>query len=137
MKAIGPKHRKFVEYYLSDPSRNATTAYLKIYPKSRPNVAAAAVSRLLKNVNVLNEIKRIENIALQKLEITEDRIIQQIVQDREDARKAKQYSVAMKANELLGRSMGMFEKMQASGITFEDILLQKLEMQKKADGKRF
>lgn len=56
------KQRRFADELLRDPERNQTRAYMAAYPTVKsPNVAKAAASRLLSNVNVSSYVRQKED----------------------------------------------------------------------------
>ncbi len=65
-------------------------------------------NRLLKNASVLAEITRRREEAAKRANIREDDVIKMLLEDREGARKAKQYGPSVRAAELIGRKFGMF-----------------------------
>ena len=73
-----------------------------------PKGAAAQANRLLKNASVLAEITRRQEEASERADIREDDVIKMLLEDREAARKAKQFGPSVRAAELLGRKLGMF-----------------------------
>ena len=53
------KQKAFVDAYL-DSNRNASLAYRTVYGDKDENVVNASSSRLLKNVNVMDEIVKVQ-----------------------------------------------------------------------------
>lgn len=70
------KQRKFVEAYAV--CRNGKRAYMEAYGVQNASYASVAAFRLIRNDNVRAEIRRLEQDALQRNGITQDRILQEI-----------------------------------------------------------
>ncbi len=103
-KPLSARRLRFCQNYISaDTDREAAIA--AGYSEKSAHVAAA---RLLKDDNVLAEITRRQEEASERAEIREDDVIKMLLEDREAARKAKQFGPSVRATELLGRKLGMF-----------------------------
>lgn len=77
MSRVTKKQKIFVDEYLID--LNATRAYMAAYPNVKnPNVAAAAATRLLRNVKVSEEIKKRMNERSERIEITQDMVLKEL-----------------------------------------------------------
>lgn len=75
--ALTPKQKIFADEYLID--LNATRAYREAYPKvKKDEVAKAAGSRLLTNVNVADYIKMRMKDREQRTEITQDWVLEEL-----------------------------------------------------------
>jgi len=74
--SLTDKQRLFVREYLKD--MNATHAYLRAGYKVAENVAAASATRLLRNVKVSAMLQKSLGKRLNKLEITNDAVLQEI-----------------------------------------------------------
>lgn len=121
------RHQLFIENLISDPDRNATKAYQKVYPNCSYQTAIQNSSQLLTKTYINEQIEKREAEILAKTknntEITRDLILTQIQTDRIDAKCDKQHSVAMKGNELLARIKGyLVDKSITMSISFEDYL---------------
>lgn len=68
--------QKFISEYLED--QNGTKAYMRASPKVSEKVARAAAARLLANVSIQEEIQRRMDALLKKIEVTPERILQEI-----------------------------------------------------------
>lgn len=132
----------FVKYYLE--SGNKAGAYRKAYPSCKSaGAAAAAATRLLKNVNVLayrdklltraqhnrpNEIAKVEDV-LTFLSAT----MRGDVPDRYGLDAS--LSDRLKAAELMGKRYGLFrDKLEVKATNFADILKKARERASKHDG---
>ncbi len=73
---ITPKQKKFSDLYLID--LNATSAYKKVYGVKSDEVAKAAASRLLINVNVKAYIASKQKKLSEKLEISQQRVLEEL-----------------------------------------------------------
>ena len=104
IKPLSARRLRFCQNYISaDTDREAAIA--AGYSEKSAHVAAA---RLLKDDNVLAEIARRQEEASKRADIKEDDVIRMLLEDREGARKAKQYGPSVRAAELIGRKFGMF-----------------------------
>lgn len=75
--ALTPKQKIFADEYLID--LNATRAYKVAYPNvKKDEVAKAAGSRLLTNVNVVAYVQKRMDERAQRTEITQDRVLQEL-----------------------------------------------------------
>lgn len=101
MKKLTPKQQRFVDEYAVDlnASAAATRAGYKDGSIGRHLITKSHVSVAIS--------KRLDERS-ERTKITADTVIQQIQEDRKAAIEAGQLSVAMRANELLGRHLGMF-----------------------------
>ncbi len=114
-KPLSARRLRFCQNYISaDTDREAAIA--AGYSEKSAHVAAA---RLLKDDNVLAEITRRQGKASERADIREDDVIKMLLEDREAARKAKQYGPAVRAVELLGRKLAMFSDKHLVGGTRE------------------
>ncbi len=104
IKPLSARRLRFCQNYISaDTDREAAIA--AGYSEKSAHVAAA---RLLKDDNVLAEITRRQEGASKRADIREDDVIKMLLEDREGARKAKQFGPSVRAAELIGRKFGMF-----------------------------
>lgn len=75
--ALTPKQKIFADEYLID--LNATRAYKVAYPRVKnEETAAAAGSRLLRNVKVVEYVQKRMDERAQRTEITQDRVLQEL-----------------------------------------------------------
>ena len=114
-KPLTPRQQRFCELFIQCDS--ATEACLKAGYSEKG--ADRQASRLLRNVGVMAEITRRREAASKRAEIDEDAVIKMLLEDREAARKAKQYGPAVRAAELLGRKLAMFSDKHLVGGTRE------------------
>ena len=126
MAKLTEKQKKFADEYLID--LNATRAYREASPAVKSDETARANgSRLLTNANVAEYVQERIQERMQRTEITQDRVLNEIASI---AFKDGKPSDKLKALELLGRHMGMFkDKVEVSGLDtakkkLDDILLQ-------------
>jgi len=101
---LTPKQAAFCREYLLD--LNATAAAKRAgYSEA---TAKQQASRLLTNVNVAERITELRDAAAQRNEVTLDEVICMLRKSYEDAKAAKQHGPAVRAAELLGKTLGMF-----------------------------
>ena len=78
-KKLTDKQKIFCNEYLATPDLNVTVAYKKAYPRVKnDDVAAAAGSRLLRNVKVAEYIKKRMKEREARIEITQDRVLNEL-----------------------------------------------------------
>jgi len=79
MAKLTDKQKIFCNEYLATPDLNVTVAYKKAYPRVKnDDVAAAAGSRLLRNVKVAEYIKKRMKEREARIEITQDRVLNEL-----------------------------------------------------------
>ena len=99
------RQRRFADEYLID--LNATRAYKAAYPSvKRDETAAAAASRLLSFVNVQDYIQEHMQARQERTQIRQDDVLRQI---QEMAQGAESETVRLRALELLGKHLGLFD----------------------------
>lgn len=77
--ALTEKQKIFVNEYLADTDLNATRAYQIAYPRVKKyETAAAAATRLLKNVNVAAYIEKRMQDREKRTEITQDMVLKEL-----------------------------------------------------------
>ena len=104
------KQRRFAEEYLIDP--NATRAYMIAYPAIKHlHTAESNGSRLLRNAEVLAYIQDRQQARQDRTEITQDMVLREIasIAFASDP-KAVSVKDKLRALELLGKHLGMFER---------------------------
>jgi phage terminase small subunit len=74
-RPLAANHKAFCRAYVITES--ATQAYMQVYNDVKPECAWASASRLLRKVKVRDEIRRLQNDALERNNITADRIIKE------------------------------------------------------------
>ena len=98
------KHIAFIdEYFLN--GFNATQAYKSVYKKVTDASAAERGSKLLRNVNVAEEIARRQAVNAQKFEIKKEDLAKDLL-DIKDRCKKDLPPTAVKAIEVLNRMFG-------------------------------
>lgn len=117
----------FVDYLLNDPERNATNAYLKVYPNVSYDVAKSNSSKLLTKSNLKEIIQQRNEEILAKSEInaviTKEKIISDIERISQKAEEKEQFSPALKGKELIGKELGMFRDQQINlNVSLEDFI---------------
>lgn len=103
------KQRRFADEYLID--LNATRAYRSAYPSvKRDETAAAAATRLLKNVNVAAYIQKRKKKREKRTLVSQDQVIEQIkaIAFEEDPEIVSTKD-RLRALELLGKHLGLFD----------------------------
>ena len=121
------RHSQVIEYLLSDPERNATNAYLKVYPNVSYDTAKANVSVLLTRPNLKEMIAKrtaeIEKKSRDLTQITVNEILQKIDTVYDRAIELDKLSDANKSAELLGKYKGIFiDKSITLSVSLEDFI---------------
>ena len=109
---LTPKQKMFCKEYLID--LNATQACIRAgYSQKTAEVQGP---RLLGNVRVKSEIDRLKAIREKKVELTAEKVLEDIERVRKKAEGSEQYTVSLKASELQGKHLAMFiEKHKVDG----------------------
>lgn len=103
-RGLNPKQQRFVAEYLKD--LNATQAAIRAGYSER--TANEQGSRLLANVSVREAVERGQGKIADKLELTAERVLQDLEEVRVRALGDGQYAPAVRAIELRGKHIGMF-----------------------------
>ncbi len=113
---LNEKQKQFGREYVID--RNAAAAYVRAgYAKK---CAQSAVSRLLRDPRMQAFLVELGIEIAERTGITTDLVVKNLIQDRKDARAAGQYGPAVRADELLGKTFGMFTDVNKN-VVVEDI----------------
>lgn len=118
------RHRQFADLYLSDSSRNASRAYMQVYPDCTPQAAWSSASDLLKHPKVRKYIAEREEELTQAAKLDQAYVLEglkdiaqvgratlEIQNDKEGGIKYKRMvdaGNAARALELLGKTQKMF-----------------------------
>ena len=136
---VTEKQKVFADEYLID--LNATRAYKVAYPTVKnDDTAAAAATRMLRNVKVAEYIQERMQERQKRTEITQDRVLNELAAmafaDVAEAVEIRlKPSDKLKALELLGRHLGMFrDRVEVSGIDEEKKKLDDILRQMRGDG---
>ena len=103
---MNEKQKRFCTEYIKD--LNATQAYIRAgYSQSG---AGQSGERLLKNAEISNEVKALQQEMREKNKVSVDTIVSELMADREKSREQGSYSVAVKATMEIARLHGLNEK---------------------------
>ncbi len=105
MPNLSPKRERFCQEYVTDVTNQAAAAVRAGYSAK---TAAQQASRLLKNVNVKEHIAELQQEAGKRCEVTVDSVIANLAELRDEARAKGQYSAAVRAEELIGKTIAAF-----------------------------
>jgi phage terminase small subunit len=103
---MNEKQKRFCIEYIKD--LNATQAYIRAGYSS--SGAGQSGERLLKNAEISNEVKALQQEMREKNKVSVDTIVTEFMADREKAREQGSYSVAVKATMEIARLHGLYEK---------------------------
>ena len=126
------KQRRFADEYLID--LNATRAYRAVYPSVKKDASAAqAASRMLRNVKVSEYIQERMQERQQRTNISQDRVLDDLAAIAfETDREIVGIRERLRALELLGKHLGMFErKKDALDIEEQEAQIAKLRSETK------
>ncbi len=74
---LSPKSREFCAQYVA-MGRNATRAYMSVYPRASEKTAAVNGHRLLRNTNVAAEVDRLSKLVLKRAQATADEVLREL-----------------------------------------------------------
>jgi len=120
-KLDNERHEAFCNEYIKH--FNAVKAYQACYPDSKYNSARPSAVKLLTNDNIQQRLQELKEERAERVNITQDDVLKSILEIRD--RCMEKYKLrengALKANELLGKHLGMFkDKVEVDGkITWE------------------
>ncbi len=107
MELKNKKHQRFVENYLTN-GRNGQEAYKLVYPRvTDDNVAKAAASRLLTDVNVRKYLDTQENKITEKFQITRESMANLLLDCIEDCKEAGDRRNLVSAVTVLNKMFGL------------------------------
>ena len=113
---LSEKQKQFGREYVID--RNTAAAYVRAgYAKK---CAQSAGSRLLRDPRMQAFLVELGIEIAERAGITTDLVVKNLIQDRKDARAAGQYGPAVRADELLGKTFGMFTDV-SKNVVVDDI----------------
>ncbi len=121
-KLDNPQQEGFCREYVIDVTNQAAAAIRAGYSAK---TAASQASRLLKNVNVAARVAELQSEAAERSEVTVDDVIAELVELRDGAKAAKQFGPAIRAEELRGKTLGMFvdtKRHETSEMTDESLV---------------
>ncbi len=101
---LNEKQKQFGREYVKD--RNTAAAYVRAGYSEK--CAQSAGSRLLRDPRMKAFLVELGIEIAERAGITTDVVVKNLIQDRKDARAAGQYGPAVRADELLGKTFGMF-----------------------------
>jgi phage terminase small subunit len=131
------KQRRFADEYLID--LNATRAYMTAYPAiKRLHTAESNGSRLLRNAEVLAYIQERQQARQDRTEITQDMVLHEIAAIAfETVSEAVSVKDKLRALELLGKHLGMFERRKdALDIEEQEARIAKLRAETRTEDER-
>lgn len=106
---MNPKRQRFVEEYLLD--LNATQAAIRA--GYSPRTANEQAARLLANVSVRSAIAAGRQAQTQRTQITADYVVTRLKVEAELTGKGAQHSARVRALELLGKHLGLWQDVAA------------------------
>lgn len=106
MAELKPKEERFCQEYVID--YNGTQAAIRA--RYKESDAANRATRLLKKAEVSARIHELEKEIAQRLGLSQDYVMIQLVQRYDECRAQNDNKNALKALELIGKHLGMFEK---------------------------
>ena len=105
--ALTPKRKRFCELFVA--SRNAKQAAIEAGYSDKSGGASVSAARNMKVPEVKEYIAKLEAEAAERNNVTVDEVIQKLRDSIIEAKKANQHGPAVRATELLGKTVGMFK----------------------------
>jgi hypothetical protein len=131
------KHERFAQALAA--GKTAVGAYEAAgYRRNRGHASTLRKNpKLLKRVDEILETRgqiqgRGTLAAIERVRLTKTAVMEMLLEDREDARKAQQFSSSIRATELIGTELGMFIKRSDNKHSFEKRFSQMNPEQQKA-----
>lgn len=113
-KNLNPRQLRFITEYMQ--TSNAARSYMLAgYQVTTRNALDAASSRLLGHVKVKAEINRRQRAMIKRADVTLDKLLQDLADDRELARRLDQPSAAIAATQLTAKLCGHLIERKESG----------------------
>ena len=109
-RPVTVKQQAFARAYVE--SGNASEAYRRAYNSQRMSANAVRVEahRVLKRPNVALMVSQLQEEAAEHFELTHDGVVRMLLADRDTARELGQMASAVRADELIGKNLGMFKE---------------------------
>ena len=104
MSELTPKQRRFVDEYLID--LNATQAAIRAGYSNRRGRQQG--SRLLKYSHVAEAVRAGQQMLAERAQVSAESVLEKLADLRDGAAAKGQFSVALRAEELRGKHIGMF-----------------------------
>jgi phage terminase small subunit len=118
MTELRPKQQRFVDEYLID--LNATQAAIRAGYSAK--TARQIGEQNLSKIDIKEAIQARMAARAQNTEVTQEWVVKAIKKNYEEARTEKEFNAVNKALELLGKHVGMFNKVELDGtIKFQAI----------------
>jgi hypothetical protein len=138
------KEQAFARAYVENAG-NASEAYRSAYNASgmSDNAVAVEAHRVLKRPNVSLIVAQLQDEAAKRFELTHDGVIRMLFEDRIKARELGQMASAVRADELIGKHLGMFAdrrkntghiRMEELVVQLEGLTLEELRALSRGDG---
>ena len=122
MPALRGKEERFCQEYVID--YNGTKAAIRA--GYNPGDAANRAYRLMKKAEIAARIRELEKDLAERLAMTQDYVVIQLRQQYDECKAIGDSKNALKALELMGKHLGMFEKTKPgeaqAGEKLEDVL---------------
>lgn len=114
MSHLTPQQECFVHEYLID--LNASAAYSRAGYAAKGNSIAVNASKLLRVPKVQQAVQKAMDERAQRMRIDGDQVLANIARITETAEKARDFSAALKGNELIGKHLELFtDKVKMTG----------------------
>lgn len=113
-KELNPRQLRFVTEYMQ--TSNAARSYMLAgYRASTRNALDVSACKLLRSSKVKREITRRKAAMLKRADVTLDKLLQDLAEDRALARKLDQPSAAIAATQLTAKLCGLLIERKESG----------------------
>ncbi len=112
--ALNPKQLRFVAEWMKHGNASRAYALAGYQPQTQRSLEVAS-SRLLSHVEVQREITRRKAAMIKRADVTLDKLLQDLQDDRALARKLEQPSAAIAATQLTAKLCGLLIERKESG----------------------
>lgn len=107
-KELSPKEERFCQEYVID--YNGTQAAIRSGYKESD--AAVRASKLLRKAKVSARVRDLQQEMAQRLALSQDYVVIELVNTYKECKAVEDSKNALRALELMGKHLGMFEKRQ-------------------------
>ena len=122
MPALRGKEERFCQEYVID--YNGTKAAIRA--GYNPGDAANRAYRLMKKAEIAARVRELEKELADRLALSQEQVVLQLKKQYDECQAEKDHKNALKALELMGKHLGMFEKTNPgeaqAGEKLEDVL---------------
>lgn len=108
MEKLSPKEERFCREYVID--YNGTQAAIRSGYKAKD--AAVRASKMLRKDKVAARVRELQQEMAQRLALSQDYVVIELMKTYKECKDSEDSKNALRALELMGKHLGMFEKRQ-------------------------